>query len=107
MDEGDFENAVTLFQESISYSPHFKSLELLGECLIHLNRLTESIVPLAAAASLNKGVRALSLLAEVFLKLEDYYSAKKMAEESLNRDSTNYKAQNIKNAVDEILTSTE
>jgi tetratricopeptide (TPR) repeat protein len=102
MDEGKLEDAVVLFQQSISYDPHFKSLELLGECFVRLNRLSEAIVPLAAAASLNKGVRAPSLLAEVFLKLEDYGKAKNMAETALSRDPNNRKAQEVKRIVAEI-----
>src|SRR4028119_1434570 len=96
MSEGNFDDAVFLFQQSIQLSPHFKTLELLGECFIHLNRWQEAIVPLAAATSLNKSVRAPSLLAEVFLKLEDYPSAEEMAEIALCRDTNNRKALEVR-----------
>ena len=66
MDAGRIEQEVALFEQSAAISPHFKTLELLGECLIALDRLQDSIVPLAAAATLNSGVRAPALLAEVF-----------------------------------------
>lgn len=103
MDEGRLEDAVVLFQQSISCDPHFKTLELLGECFVRLNRLAEAIVPLAAATSLNKSVRAPSLLAEVFLKLEDYHAARNMAEIALDRDTNNRKAKEVKRTVGEIL----
>lgn len=93
MDEGKLEGAIILFEQSISLYPHFKSLELLGECFSRLNRLSEAIVPLAAATSLNKGVRAPSLLAEVFLKLKEYQQAREMAEVALSREPNNRIAQ--------------
>ena len=34
-----YEEAVSLFQQSVELDPHFKTLELLGECYIHLNFL--------------------------------------------------------------------
>jgi hypothetical protein len=49
MDEGKLEDAVVLFQQSVTYAPHFKTLELLGECFVRLNRLIDAIVPLYAA----------------------------------------------------------
>ena len=107
MDDGKLEDAVVLFQQSISYSPHFKSLELLGECFVHLNRLREAIVPLAAASSLNKGVRAPSLLAEVFLQLEDYHAAGNMAEIASSRDPNNRRAREVKKIVSEIIGETK
>jgi hypothetical protein len=33
MDAGALEEAVALFRESVALEPHFKTLELLGECL--------------------------------------------------------------------------
>jgi tetratricopeptide (TPR) repeat protein len=102
MSAGRLDDAVELFQQSIALSPHFKALELLGECLIRLDRLRGAIVPLAAATSLNKGVRAPSLLAEVFLKLEDYNAAKEMADVALSRDPSNRKAQETKRIAAEI-----
>jgi Flp pilus assembly protein TadD len=62
--------AVSLFQQSIALSPHFKALELLGECFIRLNRLAEAIVPLAAATTLNKGVRGPIFIGRCFPEVE-------------------------------------
>lgn len=103
MDTNDFEDAVVLFKQSILHNPHFKTLELLGECYVRLNRFKQAIVPLAAATTLNKGVRSSSMLAEVFLELEDYYAARNMAEISLSRDPKNHKAQEIKRVAGKIL----
>lgn len=102
MNQGQPEEAVLLFQRSAALDPHFKTLELLGECLIRLGRLREAIIPLAAATGLNRGVRAPSLLAEVFLRLQDYHAAKEMAELALSRDAGNRKAQEVKKVVAEI-----
>lgn len=95
MNAGRFEEAIVLFEQSISDDPHFKTLELLGECFIKLNRPVEAIVPLAAAVALNKGVRAPSLLAEVFLRLDKHRAAKEMAEIALSRNANNRKALEI------------
>ncbi len=92
MDKNLLEEAVVLFQNSAELDPHFKTLELLGECYIRLNRQREALIPLAAAISLNKGVRAASLLADVFLKLKDYDKAKDMADIALSREPNNKKA---------------
>lgn len=102
MGDGRLEEAVSLFQQSVALAPHFKSLELLGECFVRLNRQREAIVPLATATRLNRGVRAPSLLAEVFLKLEDYHAAKEMAELALSRDAGNRRAREVKRVVAEI-----
>ena len=99
MDNGELDDAVVLFYRSIELSPHFKALELLGECLMRFDRLREAIAPLAAATSLHRGVRAPSLLADVFLKLKDYQAAEKMADIALSRDSNNRKAIEVKKVV--------
>ncbi|MEJ7591544.1 MAG: tetratricopeptide repeat protein [Planctomycetaceae bacterium] len=96
MEKGQLEEAVSFFQQSIALSPHFKTLELLGESLIRLNRLKEALVPLAAATTLNKGVRAPSLLADVLLKLEDHNGAHEVAGIALSRDPNNRMALNAK-----------
>lgn len=65
MDKGSLEIAVQLFQESIAIDPHFKTLELLGECHLRSRHHIEAVVPLAAAAGLGaKPFRALYLLAQ-------------------------------------------
>jgi tetratricopeptide (TPR) repeat protein len=86
MAAGHFEEAASLFKQDINIQPHFKSLELLGECLTKLGRLQEAIVPLAAATTLNNGVRAPALLAEVFRELGRKTDAEHLAGIALARD---------------------
>ena len=64
MAAGAFEEAVALFLQSVTLNPHFKALELLGECRLRLQQWKEAIIPLAAATTLNRQSRAPSLLAE-------------------------------------------
>ncbi len=95
IDLNRLEEAVALLEESNRIFPHFKALELQGECLANLGRKQEAIIPLAAASGLNKGVRATSLLAEVFLTLGEEDKALDAAEEALRRDPNNRKAKGI------------
>lgn len=89
MADGSFEQAAQLFMRSVVASPHFKTYELLGECYLRLKRLTEAIPFLAAATALNRGVRAPSLLAEVWLELGCHKEAAEAAEIALSRDAQN------------------
>jgi len=57
---GDLQQAVERLKQSVELGPHFKTLELLGECLLKLRRPLEAIVPLAAASTLNNQVRAIT-----------------------------------------------
>ena len=52
MDANELIAAEKAFDESAKLSPHFKTLELLGECRLLMGRLKDSIVPLAAASAL-------------------------------------------------------
>jgi len=80
MHAGAFDKAATLFEKSAVQDPHFKTLELLGECYMKLGRFKNAIVPLAAATTLNRQFRAPLLLAEVFLALGDITEASEWAE---------------------------
>jgi len=95
MQDDKLNDAVRLFQESNLLSPHFKTFELLGECLLKLKRYNEAVGPLAAAVALNKGVRAPSLLAEVFFVIGENSDAREFAELALSRDPNNKKAKEI------------
>ena len=65
MAANDLNSAISLFERSTQYDPHFKTLELLGECFLKLGRNKEAVVPLAASVGLgNKPYRALYLLAQ-------------------------------------------
>ena len=89
MGRGEIEEAASLFEQSNHLSPHFKSLELQGECLMSLGRWQEAVIALAAATSLNAGVRAPALLAGALLRLGDYHQALAVAEVALDRDGNN------------------
>lgn len=99
MEQGRLEPAVQAFAQSVQSAPHFKTLELMGECLIGLGRWSEAIVPLAAATTLNQGVRAPSLLADVFARLHQWNDAERMAELALRRDPNNKKAREVQQVV--------
>lgn len=100
MERGSHEEAVRILNRSWRLEPHFKTLELLGECLMTEGNYKDAIVPLAAATTLNRGVRAPSLLAEAFLKLNDSDRAREMAELALKRDKTNKRALVVLRAVE-------
>lgn len=102
MGRSDFKGAYDLFQKSIAIYPHFKTLELLGECCLKLGLVRESIVPLAAASTLNKGIRAPSLLAEAFLRIDEHANAGAMAEMVLSRSPHNRKALSVKASIETI-----
>lgn len=89
MEEGNLDEAIEYFEGSNREAPHFKTLELLGECLRKKNRIKESIVPLAAAVALNRGVRARSLLAESLLGVGEFHQAKEHAEEIISQSPNN------------------
>jgi len=65
MDRGDLDAAVTLFRQSAEMFPHFKTLELLGDCLLQQKKAQDAIIPLAASAGLGANpYRAMFLLAQ-------------------------------------------
>jgi len=95
MKTGDYEEAILLFRRSAEMEPHFKTFELLGESLLTLNRISESVGPLAAATTLNRGVRAPSLLAEAFLRNQKFDDAEDFAKIALQRDPGNKRARDV------------
>jgi tetratricopeptide (TPR) repeat protein len=96
MEAGALEDAIGLLRQSIVEWPHFKTLELLGECLLRLDQSREAIVPLAAATALNRQTHAPALLARAFLELGTYRDAFDQAEEALRRDPANKEALKIR-----------
>lgn len=92
MDIGDHESAIRLFEESAAIDPHFKTLELLGECLLKMRRYHPAIMPLAAAVGLgNKPFRALYLLAQALDESGSRRNAIEKLEEAI-RINPDYKA---------------
>ena len=89
---GELEAAVEHFRESIRVSPHFKTLELLGECLLLQKQHSEAIVCLAAAAGLGlKQFRSRFLLAKAHLAIGETGDAVSQLKEAL-RLNPNYKS---------------
>src|SRR5262245_8322102 len=95
MDAGDFHQAIACFQQSAQIDPHFKTYELLGECLIKIDLPQQAIAPLQSAAAMNTSVRAVSLLSEAFFMLGKLSEAEQVANEALRRDTNNRKAREI------------
>jgi len=95
MEGGNFEQAAVLLAESAKLDPHFKTLEVLGESLLHLGRTNEALVPLAAATVLNRQGRAPSLLAKALLALGDPVKAHELAHLALQRAPGNKLAGSI------------
>ena len=82
---GNIAEVIKFFEESIGLFPHFKTLERLGDCYAAVDRYADAMVALAAATTLNRGVRVPFLLMELQLKLDDLHSAKKLAKIILER----------------------
>jgi tetratricopeptide (TPR) repeat protein len=95
LDAGDLNVAVTQLEASVSAFPHYKALELLGEAWLKKGEPQRAVVPLAAATTLNRQVRAPSLLAETLLVLGDRLQAHRVAQLALERDPHNRKARAV------------
>lgn len=89
MEHGELERAIELFRRSAAVYPHFKALELWGECHLRREEWTAAIVPLAAAATLNPQPRAPALLARALQRAGDPRRAREAARLALSRSPTN------------------
>jgi tetratricopeptide (TPR) repeat protein len=96
MEAGEFGEAASLLHQAGVEQPHFKTYELLGECYVHVKRWSEAIPFLAAATTLNRGVRAPALLAEAWLALGQHREAAEAAELALARDPKNKAALRVR-----------
>ncbi len=90
-----FDEAIAAFQASAKFFPHFKTLELLGECYIKQGKFKKAIIPLAAATTLNFQVRAPSLLSWALMELSERPDARVMAKLALSRSPKNKLAKKI------------
>ena len=86
MDGNRLDDAVCHFRKSLALSLHFKTAELLGECLLRTGRVTEAIEALGFTMSNGAAARGPFLLAESYLKAGDRDAAKSAAIESLRRN---------------------
>jgi tetratricopeptide (TPR) repeat protein len=88
----EYDAAIGLFRQSLAESPHFKTHELIGECLLALHRPTDLVEPLRAAiASGNRPSRAHFLLAVALSEFGDRDGAITQVRAALSLNS-NYKA---------------
>jgi tetratricopeptide (TPR) repeat protein len=70
LDEGNRPDAIEQLRRSAVLAPHFKTLELLGECLLEDGHSRDAIVYLAAAAGLgNRQFRSRYLLARALIAI--------------------------------------
>lgn len=84
MDQADLNRAIELFEESVRLSPHFKTLELLGECRLKNHQPSEAILPLAAAVGLGTNAfRAMYLLAKAYAELGNKKTALRYIDRAL------------------------
>ena len=84
MEKGDLDRAIELFEESVKIAPHFKTLELLGECKIEIRRPADAIVPLAAAVGLGTNAfRPMYLLAKAYSEMGARKTALSYVEKAL------------------------
>ena len=82
---GEFRAAIPLFEKSLVLREHFKTLELLGESLLRVERPNDAIEPLSVASDLNPGPRSLVLLAEAFQSLGRSNDARRVLGAALAR----------------------
>jgi tetratricopeptide (TPR) repeat protein len=62
---GNLVSAIRFLEQSAQIDPHFKTFELLGECLIKRGQCSEAVAALSMSVELgNKPYRALYLLAQ-------------------------------------------
>lgn len=95
LQQHDYLSAIQLFGQSVAIWPHFKALELLGECLCALGRHKEAVVPLAAATSLNDQVRAAALLSKALLATGERKRAVEIARRVLEKSPGNRIARQV------------
>jgi tetratricopeptide (TPR) repeat protein len=88
-DAGRLSKAIEGLKQSAALLPHFKTLEMLGECYMKAGQYREAVIPLAAATGLNRQVRAPSFLAKVFLELGDGVKAREIARDIVRREPGN------------------
>jgi tetratricopeptide (TPR) repeat protein len=92
LERGEVLRALKLLDASSKLFPHFKTLELQGQCYFKLKRYSEAIIFLAAATSLNRGLRAPLLLMDVLLEVPDVKAAKDIAKIVLAREPNHKQA---------------
>lgn len=102
LNHGDLEVATAKFRESAKQAPHFKTYEMLGECLLKCDQLEEAVLYLSASAGLgNRQYRSRYLLAQTLIRLGDPVSAAEKLQEAVQMQPA-YKA--ARTLLDKLLT---
>lgn len=92
LEEGDYKGALEILMPSGLNTPHFKTFECIGECLLAMERPAEAVLYLSAAAGLgNKQIRPYFLLATALIRINDPLGAKHKLEQALSLNP-HYKA---------------
>lgn len=86
MARGQYGDAIRFLEGSAKCDPHYKTLELLGECYLEQERFCEAVSALAAATTLSQQPRAAYLLARAFQALGDLRRSREMAELACTRN---------------------
>lgn len=92
LEAGSRDAAMKLFRDSLEAFPHFKSAELLSECLLESGNPAEAAVYAAAAIGLGRRqTRARFLLARALIQLGEVDDAREKLVEALDLNP-HYKA---------------
>ena len=104
MAAGNYSKAIKHLQNSIAHTPHFKSLELLGESMLAIGNPSAAIVPLAAAAGLGTNeFRAVYLVSKAYFALGDDPTALRYVERALLMRPDFKRARELRDEINEKL----
>ena len=103
----EFLAAANEFHDSIRFEPHYKTSEYLGECLIRLQRYSEAVIYLSAAAFLDPdgGAHTQTRLAESFALAGRDLEAVQAARGALRLDPANAAAKAVLERISSIVLS--
>ncbi len=102
MRAGNYIRAIESFENSVRTGPHFKTLELLGECYLKTGRPLMAVVPLAAAIGLGRNAfRAMYLLAKAYSDLGRRRDALKFLDMAIEVHSDFKSAQELRDLLRE------
>jgi tetratricopeptide (TPR) repeat protein len=84
LDAGETQKAITVLEESAAILPHFKALEILGECQLNQGQHGRAIISLAASAALGtKPYKSWYLLSKALMALGEIEQAREALERAL------------------------
>lgn len=94
-DNSKLEGAIEKFKLSHKAFPHYKSLELWGDCELKRGNPRLAIMPLTASTELNSSIRAKGLLAQAYESIGDIKRAVSLSQEVIRRAHGNKIAKRI------------